>query len=98
MRLRPDILTFIKDSCRVFFPNSDIYLFGSRTDDNAKGGDIDLLILSDRKIENERLRKFRIEFYKRFGWQKIDLVNFLKTENSTFKNLVLPKAIKLVYS
>jgi uncharacterized protein len=95
MRLRPDILLFIKESCHVFFPDSDIYLFGSRADDEAKGGDIDLMILSDLKIENDRLRKFRIEFYKRFGWQKIDLVNFLKTEESTFKNLVLPKAIQL---
>ncbi|MFC0877816.1 nucleotidyltransferase family protein [Saccharicrinis sp. FJH2] len=95
MRLKPEILTYIRETSQSLFPGSDIYLFGSRVNDEAKGGDIDLLILSEQKIEKKHLRQFRVEFYKRFGWQKIDLVNFLKTEDSTFKNIILPKAIPL---
>ena len=43
------------------------------------------------------LRKYGIgeDFYKKFEWQKIDVVNFLINEEHPFKNLVLDKAIKL---
>ena len=79
---------FIRETASNLFPGSDIYLFGSRLDDKAKGGDIDLLILSENKIDNKKLREFRIKFYKTFGWQKIDLVNFTRSDNSTFKKLI----------
>ena len=34
-------------------PEAQIYLFGSRTDDKKRGGDIDLLILSAKISEKE---------------------------------------------
>jgi len=92
MRLKPEIKTFIKKNSQELFPEAEIYLFGSRLNDNEKGGDIDLLLLSDKKIAREQLRTFRIRFYKCFGWQKIDLVNFTRQDNSTFKNLILTNA------
>lgn len=95
MRLKPEIKAFIKESARELFPGADIYLFGSRVDDNARGGDIDILLLSDNKIEDDKLRKFRVWFYKKFGWQKIDLVNFTRKEESTFKKLITKQAQQL---
>ena len=92
MRLRPEIKAFIKESAKKLFPEAEIYLFGSRVNDNALGGDIDLLILSEKKIEQKLIRSFRINFYKRFGWQKIDVVNFTKAEKTTFKQLILTNA------
>ncbi|PTN02228.1 nucleotidyltransferase domain-containing protein [Mangrovibacterium marinum] len=92
MRLKPDIKAFIKQNGRELFPEAEIYLFGSRLNDHEKGGDIDLLLLSDKKIDTKQIRKFRIRFFKSFGWQKIDLVNFTREERSTFKNLVLTNA------
>ncbi|WP_425482387.1 nucleotidyltransferase domain-containing protein [Maribellus comscasis] len=74
------------------FPGDEFYLFGSRLDNKGAGGDIDILILSDKKIDNKKLRLFRINFYKKFGWQKIDLVNFTKTDDSTFKKIILGNA------
>ncbi len=70
------------------FPGAEIYLFGSRVDDQGRGGDIDILILSEKLIDNKRLREFRIKFFKIFGWQKIDLVNLTKDDESTFKKLI----------
>ena len=95
MRLKAEILEFIKTNTLKFFPGSDVYLFGSRTNDNLKGGDIDLMILSDEKLANSQLRAFRVQFYKKFGWQKIDLVNFQRDEQTTFRQIIEPTAIAL---
>jgi len=47
MRLNPEIRTFIKEIASKLFPENEIYLFGSRPNDQAKGGDIDILILTN---------------------------------------------------
>lgn len=92
MRLKPEIISFIKETSIKLFPEVEIYLFGSRLNDQELGGDIDILILSEQKIDSKKLRHFRLGFYKKFGWQKIDLVNFTKNDNSTFKKLILTSA------
>ncbi|OGV84972.1 MAG: hypothetical protein A3J88_08370, partial [Melioribacter sp. RIFOXYB12_FULL_38_5] len=77
MRLKKEIIEFLKQKKNELFPeNTKIYLFGSRTKDSLKGGDIDILILSEKKLPNNLIRKLRTSFYKKFGWQKIDIVNF----------------------
>ena len=42
MRLLPHYQETIKKYFVEFFENGEVYLFGSRVDDNKKGGDIDL--------------------------------------------------------
>ncbi len=46
MRLAYEEQLAISDAIRQADADAMIYLFGSRTDDTAKGGDIDLLVLS----------------------------------------------------
>jgi predicted nucleotidyltransferase len=92
MRLKPEIRKFIKEQAGKLFPGSEIYLFGSRVNNQMKGGDIDILLLSEKKIDAKKIRNFRVSFYKTFGWQKLDLVNFTKTEDSTFKQLIVNDA------
>ena len=89
MRLTEGVRTFIKNRCLELFPGTEVYLFGSRIYDSARGGDIDILLLSDEKLSPQSIRRFRVEFFKKFGWQKIDLVNFTFTEKSSFKELAL---------
>ena len=61
------------------FPGVEIYLFGSRLNINEKGGDIDILILSDNKIDNRKLRQIRVNFYKKFGFVQGEMVeNYYK--------------------
>jgi predicted nucleotidyltransferase len=61
-----------------FGKNSRIILFGSRTDDNRKGGDIDLLIQPGIKAsQEEMLRKkilLLIEIERKLGEQNIDII------------------------
>ncbi|MGA0846912.1 MAG: nucleotidyltransferase domain-containing protein [Luteolibacter sp.] len=54
-------------------PAARIILFGSRANDHAKGGDIDLLIVSDDiGLHEEWL--IRRDILDEIGWQKLDLV------------------------
>ena len=95
MRLKPEYREYIKNQLEEIQEGIDIYLFGSRVDDFAKGGDIDILLLSEKPIDRNLIRHFRIGFFKKFGWQKIDIVSFLKSEKNTFKNIALENAVKL---
>ena len=95
MRLKPEEIEFIKKQLTPIQRNAEIYLFGSRTDDQAKGGDIDLLLLSEKPIKRADIRKFKIDFYKKFGWQKIDIVSFLFQQEDPFKTVALNQAVKL---
>ena len=52
---------------------ADVYLFGSRTDDGAKGGDIDLLVLSN-KIDFMTRLDILGDLHRQLGERKIDLV------------------------
>jgi predicted nucleotidyltransferase len=73
MRLKDSEVSIIKDAIKNFDENAEIILFGSRVDDNAKGGDIDLLIISD-KIKNSEKRKIRLKIFDQLEEQKIDII------------------------
>ena len=73
MRLEPEQREAIVRTIRSYDPESAIYLFGSRLDDSARGGDIDLLVIS-RRITREQLIDVKLDLYDRLGEQKIDLL------------------------
>ena len=52
---------------------ADVYLFGSRVDDDAKGGDIDLLVLSGQ-IDFKAKLDILVDLTRQLGEQRIDLV------------------------
>jgi predicted nucleotidyltransferase len=56
-------------------PAATVYLFGSRVDDSAKGGDIDLLVLSD-KIDLMAKLDILGRLHGVLGEQRIDLLVF----------------------
>jgi predicted nucleotidyltransferase len=49
-----------------------VYLYGSRVEDEAKGGDIDLLVLS-QKIDLMKKLDILAQLHRRLGERKIDL-------------------------
>jgi predicted nucleotidyltransferase len=72
MRLGADEVQTIREEIRQTDPAAEIYLYGSRADDSARGGDIDLWVRSTRITYRDTLRLLtRIQ--DRIGWQKIDL-------------------------
>jgi len=79
MRLNNKDINAIRDvASAIFGETATIRLFGSRTDDNKKGGDIDLLIQYNQQIsrmERYRLKiKFLVQLKKIIGDQKIDVI------------------------
>ncbi len=73
MRLNASERAAIKSEVTARDRDAKVYLFGSRVDDNAKGGDIDLLVLSKR-MDRRQARTLKLRLYDRLGEQKIDLV------------------------
>lgn len=81
MRLSSEQIQQIKRHIyNIYGGNACVYLFGSRVNDEEKGGDIDLLIEVDKK----ELASFENEFkltgalQLALGPQKIDLISHVK--------------------
>ena len=65
-------------------PDVKVWLFGSRTDDSKKGGDIDIAILSS-KIDVMGEIEIRQQIYDKIGEQKIDFVVSKDGQQAFFK-------------
>jgi predicted nucleotidyltransferase len=73
MRLEANQLKTIQEEVRRLDPAAEVYLYGSRTDDAARGGDIDLMVVSDTLGFRDVLR-LRTRILDRIGWQQLDLM------------------------
>lgn len=73
MRLTASEQAAIKAEAERRAPGATVYLFGSRANDRAQGGDIDLLVFPCRMDLECRLR-FRMALADRLGDRKIDLL------------------------
>jgi len=98
MRLNQYEINSIKNCCKTVFGESDIYLFGSRTDDNKKGGDIDIYIIPQKKYPSLQLLEKKMDFLARLklmiGDQKIDVI-FAKDDRRLIEKEALLNGIKL---
>ncbi|WP_084605145.1 nucleotidyltransferase domain-containing protein [Desulfonatronum thioautotrophicum] len=76
MRLTEQQQTAIKHTAKEFFGDgARVYLFGSRTDDTRRGGDIDLCIFpKDRQNLLQKKVKFLASLDRIIGEQKIDVI------------------------
>ncbi len=70
--------------------DAEIYLFGSRTDDTKRGGDIDLLVLSESLSLSTKL-DILVEIKKLIGEQKIDLI--IKSKEQSSKDLFIQSLV-----
>jgi uncharacterized protein len=74
-------------------PAAQIFLYGSRTDDQALGGDIDVLLLS-QKIKFANKLDIMVSLRQSLGERKIDLVVF-PDASKPFAQVALEKSIHL---
>ena len=73
MRLTASEIKAIREEIGRLDPRAEVYLYGSRVDDTALGGDVDLLVVSDTLGFRDVLR-LRRRILDRIGWQQLDLV------------------------
>jgi predicted nucleotidyltransferase len=96
MRLSKKIVDILQDNIKKSFGEVNIYLFGSRTDDTKKGGDIDIAI--DTNLSREDFRKKKSLFLANlirldFDYD-IDVVNY-NTNDELLYNEIRQNNIKL---
>ena len=101
MRLSHEYSEIIVKTIAGLIPNIDIYLHGSRVDDQKRGGDIDLLLLcasSSERFQAAALReKILVMLKDLIGDQRIDLTIIEKSELTTeaIYREMLKSAVKL---
>lgn len=96
MRLSSKERSAIKTVLNSLDPTAEVYLFGSRVDDQLRGGDIDLLVLSRKLSLSDRVTAL-YELKLRLGDQKIDLLikDPDKAKTDPFVLSISSKAIRL---
>jgi predicted nucleotidyltransferase len=93
MRITEHEKDVIIEAVKSVDADAKIWLFGSRTDDNKKGGDIDIGVLSI-KIDVMEEIEIKQKMYDKIGEQKIDLVVSKDGQEAFFK-FVVTKGILL---
>ncbi|PHS39412.1 MAG: DNA polymerase subunit beta [Sulfurovum sp.] len=95
MRLSRKEHEAIKKYFREVFHNGQIYLFGSRVDDEKRGGDIDLYIdATNKKNLVHKKLDFLVKLKKEIGDQKIDVV-FNKGFNRLIDKVAMKEGVLL---
>ncbi len=89
MRLSNRIIKILQDNITKSFGNVNIYLFGSRTDDTKKGGDIDIAIDADISTQEFRKKKsLLLALLLRMDFDyKLDIVNFNTKDKLLFSEI-----------
>lgn len=93
MRLAAIEKTTIIEAITRIDPEARIYLFGSRTDDNKKGGDLDILIFSKDITFGDKL-KIKAAIFEKIDEQKIDLV-IAEDEKDPFVKMIREQGVQL---
>ena len=93
MRLSPREINNLLQSVSHLDPDAKLYLFGSRTRDDVKGGDIDIALLTDKLSLKDKV-EIKYSFFKEFGEQKIDIV-LIKNPEQAFWKVIKNKSILL---
>lgn len=93
MRLTEPEISAIQQTVHALDSAASIYLFGSRVDDTKRGGDIDLLIISDL-LSSADAGKIRWRLWELIGEQKIDIV-IAKDDSEPFVRIALREGVPL---
>ncbi len=74
MRLSKDEVTIIKRVILKYIEDAKIFLFGSRVDDNKRGGDIDIFVQTDKTISLKKQIKILTEIEMNGIERRVDLL------------------------
>ncbi|MDO8803545.1 MAG: nucleotidyltransferase domain-containing protein [Elusimicrobiota bacterium] len=95
MRISGEQRELLTKNILALLPNAAIYLFGSRADDNKKGGDVDIMVIADRELAWKEKSLIKNKYFEKFGEQKLDIVSFSFNETDPFKQIAINEGVKL---
>lgn len=98
MRLsNPEIAAIKAAALEVFGPDARVRLFGSRTNDARRGGDIDLLLeVSPGQTGFDHEHRFLEALFSRIEEQKVDVLLMARGVDPTpFQRIALAQAVSL---
>jgi len=86
----------IVEAVKSVDPEAKVWLFGSRTDDSKKGGDIDIAIFSEI-INRDVMREIQVRrlICNKIGEQKIDIITSSDGKTAFFR-LAVEEGISLI--
>lgn len=93
VRLSIKEIEAIKSSIFKYDPGAIVYLFGSRADPKKRGGDIDLVILS-QKLKNTDKTKIETTLFEKIEEQKVDII-IAKDASQAFVKAALKSGVRL---
>lgn len=96
IRLNENYIKTIKLLAKKHFDSDNVRIFGSRTDMNKKGGDIDIYIYTNKKnnILQSKIAFLR-EFEMKLGEQKVDLIVQSGTEDKKIFKIARNEGIRI---
>lgn len=74
---------------------TSIYLFGSRLNDQVRGGDVDILIETDQRLSRIEQGKIKMELEQALGLPVDILFHVRNTEPTPFQTIVRAQAVRL---
>ncbi len=85
---------------QISFQKAELFLFGSRMDDSKRGGDIDLVLVLEKKEDTSRLQiklGLLVSLKEALGDQKIDfkILNSEELKNDVFFQTAAAQKISL---
>jgi Nucleotidyltransferase domain. len=92
--LSPEEIESIKRTIKKYDQDAKIILFGSRTNPEGKGGDIDLIVIS-KKIDDNARRMIRVELILTLGERKIDLIVTDNPSENLFTKIMVETGVEL---
>lgn len=93
MRLKEKEKQVITQAVKSIDTDAQVYLFGSRVDDNRKGGDIDLLVFSGKMTYADKI-KVKKNIFAAIEEQKVDIL-LSKDTKMPFVQMVLEQGVRL---
>lgn len=95
MRLAPEQIKIILETVALYNQKAVVYLFGSRLNDKKKGGDIDLIIKSNKEIDGQSQAKIKEKLEQRL-YLPFDILYIINDKKlSTFEELAKYDAVEL---
>ena len=96
MRVSEYLKNIIHDTARESFGQCEIILFGSRVDEQKKGGDFDIALKGE--MTKKRFEEGQIKFFKKLILKDLDLpidLVFYNHVNKELQNEIDSKGVKL---